>query len=113
MLAYLLMSGVSAGALYAMVAIGLVLVYRSTGHINFSHGELFMFGGFIAYTFFVIMGIPYFLSLALAVVGGFVLGVISDRTVYRPLIKAPPLTMVLATVAVSYTHLTLPTILLV
>ena len=86
MLAYLLMSGVSAGALYAMVAIGLVLVYRSTGHINFSHGELFMFGGFIAYTFFVIMGIPYFLSLALAVVGGFVLGVISDRTVYLSLI---------------------------
>tara|TARA_Y100000588_G_scaffold92036_1_gene99457 strand:+ start:436 stop:1317 length:882 start_codon:yes stop_codon:yes gene_type:complete len=102
MLAYLLMSGISAGALYAMVAIGLVLVYRSTGHINFSHGELFMFGGFIAYTFFVIMGIPYFLSLALAVVGGFVLGVISDRTVYRPLIKAPPLTMVLATVGFSF-----------
>jgi len=102
MLAYLLMSGIATGALYAMVAIGLVLVYRSTGHINFSHGELFMFGGFIAYTFFVILGVPYFLSLILAVIGGFVLGVLSDRAVYRPLIKAPPLTMVLATVGFSF-----------
>jgi|TARA_B100000749_G_scaffold195395_1_gene151817 branched-chain amino acid transport system permease protein len=102
MLAYLLMSGIATGALYAMVAIGLVLVYRSTGHINFSHGELFMFGGFIAYTFFVILGVPYFLSLILAVIGGFVLGILSDRAVYRPLIKAPPLTMVLATVGFSF-----------
>ena len=45
MFAYLIASGISTGALYAMVAIGLVLVYRSTGHINFSHGELFMMGG--------------------------------------------------------------------
>ena len=102
MFAYLIASGISTGALYAMVAIGLVLVYRSTGHINFSHGELFMFGGFIAYTCFVILGMPYFVSLVVAVIGGFALGVLCDRTVYRPLIKAPALTMVLATVGFSF-----------
>ncbi len=102
MLAYLLASGISTGALYALVAVGLVLVFRSTGHINFSHGELFMFGGFIAYTCFVMFGLPYLLSLVIAVVGGFLLGVLCDRTVYRPLIKAPALTMVLATVGFSF-----------
>lgn len=102
MLLYLLASGLTTGALYGMVAIGLVLVFRSTGHINFSHGELFMLGGFFAYTFHVILGWPYVLSLVLAVIGGFLLGVVSDRVIYRRLIKAPPLTMVLATVGFSF-----------
>lgn len=100
--AYLISSGITAGALYALVAVGLVLCYRTTGHINFGHGELFMIGGFLAFTFHVLLGWPYLLSLVLAVIGGFILGVITDRTVYRPLIKAPPLTMVLATVGFSF-----------
>ena len=102
MFPYLLTSGLTTGALYAMVAIGLVLVYRSTGHINFSHGELFMLGGFFAYTFNVMLGLDYLVSMLLAVVGAFFVGVASDRLVYRPLIRAPGLAMVLATVGFSY-----------
>ncbi len=102
MLPFLLTSGLTTGALYAMVAIGLVLVYRSTGHINFSHGELFMLGGFFAYSLIMFAGLPYVVALFLAVILSFLLGVISDRLVYRPLIKAPGLTMVLATVGFSY-----------
>ena len=67
MLPYLLISGLTSGALYAMVAIGLVVVYRSTGHINFAHGELFMIGGFLAYSMITMLGFPYLLSLVLAV----------------------------------------------
>ena len=100
--AYLLSSGLTSGALYALVAVGLVLCYRTTGHINFAHSELFMLGGFIAFTLHVMWGLPYIPSLLLAVVAGFLLGVLTDRAVYRPLIKAPPLTMVLATVGFSY-----------
>lgn len=102
MLPYLLISGLTSGALYAMVAIGLVVVYRSTGHINFAHGELFMMGGFFAYSMITMLGFPYLLSLVLAVILSFVLGVISDRAVYRPLMKAPGMTIVLATVGFSY-----------
>ena len=100
--AYLLSSGVTAGALYALVAVGLVLCYRTTGHIDFAHGELFMMGGFFAFTLHVLLGWPYVPSLLVAVLGAFALGVLTDRAVYRPLIKAPPLTMVLATVGFSY-----------
>jgi branched-chain amino acid transport system permease protein len=102
MFPFLLTSGLTTGALYAMVAIGLVLVYRSTGHINFSHGELFMLGGFFAYSLIEYLAFPYVIALVIAVVLSFGLGVISDRLVYRPLIKAPALTMVLATVGFSY-----------
>lgn len=102
MLLYLLTSGLTSGALYAMVAIGLVVVYRSTGHINFAHGELFMMGGFFAYSMITLLGFPYLLSMVLAVVLSFLLGVLSDRAVYRPLMKAPGTTIVLATVGFSY-----------
>ena len=100
--AYMLSSGLTTGALYALVAVGLVLCYRTTGHINFAHGELFMLGGFFAFTLHVMLGWPYLPSLLVAVVATFALGVLSDRAVYRPLIKAPPLTMVLATVGFSF-----------
>ena len=100
--AYLLSSGITSGALYALVAVGLVLCYRTTGHINFGHGELFMMGGFFAFTLHVLWGMPYLPSLLIAVAGGFALGVLTDRSVYRPLIKAPPLSMVLATVGFSF-----------
>ncbi len=100
--AYALTSGLTAGALYALVAVGLVLCYRTTTHMNFSHGELFMLGGFLAYTFHVMFGLNYYLSLALAVSGSFLLGIITDRAVYRPLISAPPMAMVMATVGFSF-----------
>ncbi len=102
MLSYLLVSGVSTGMLYSLIAVGLVLVFRSTGHINFAHGELFMAGGFFAYTGHVMLGWPYALALVGAVVGGFALGVVIDRIVYRPLIDAPGLNIVLATVGLSF-----------
>ena len=102
MLPFLLTSGLTTGALYALVAIGLVLVYRSTGHINFSHGELFMLGGFFAYSLITYVKLPYFVALIVAVGLSLCLGILSDRLVYRPLIRAPGLTMVLATVGFSY-----------
>ncbi len=102
MLPFLLTSGITTGALYALVALGLVLVYRATTHINFAHGELFMMGGFFAYSFIKFMHMPYFLALLLAIPLTFLLGVVSDRLVYRPLIQAPGLTIMLATVGFSY-----------
>lgn len=101
-LAYALTSGITSGALYALVAVGLVLCYRTTTHMNFSHGELFMLGGFLAYTFHVILGFHYGLSLFLAVAASFCIGLLTDRMVYRPLISAPPMAMVMATVGFSF-----------
>ena len=102
LLSYILASGITSGALYALVAIGLVICYRTTGHLNFSHGEMFMFGGYFAFSLHVLWGVPYIPSLLLAVAGGACLGLLGDRTVFRTLIKAPPMAMVLATVGLSF-----------
>ncbi len=102
MLPFLLTSGLTTGALYSLVALGLVLVYRATTHINFAHGELFMMGGFFAYSLIKFANFPYVAALLLTIPLTFALGVISDRVVYRPLIRAPGLTLVLATVGFSY-----------
>ena len=102
MLPVLLTSGITTGALYALVALGLVMVYRATTHINFAHGELFMMGGFFAYSLITYMHMPYVLALLLTIPLTFTVGIAFDRLVYRPLIAAQGLTIVLATVGFSY-----------
>lgn len=102
LLTYLLVSGITSGAMYALVAVGLVICYRTTGHLNFSHGEMYMIGGYFAFTFHVMWGVPYVPSLLLAVAAGAAMGLLSDRLVFRRLIKAPPMAMVVATVALSF-----------
>ena len=85
-----------------MVALGLVVVYRSTGHINFAHGELLMIGSFFAYSFIVQFHLAYVLALLLSVVLTFVLGAATDRLIYRRLARSHDTTLVLATVGLSF-----------
>lgn len=102
MLGYLILSGVTTGALYALVALGVVIVFKATGTVNFAHGDLFMIGGFLAYTFHVMLGMNYILALLLAVAGGFAIGVVTDRIAFRPLMRASLVSLVLATVGFSF-----------
>ncbi len=95
MFSYLMATGISTGALYAMVALGLVVVFKATQVVNFAHGETFMIGGFLAYTFHVMLGLPYIPSLLLAVAGSFALGIAVDRLVFRPLMQRQTLVSVL------------------
>jgi branched-chain amino acid transport system permease protein len=102
MFGYLLISGLTTGGLYAMVAIGLVVVFRATGHMNFAHGELFMIAGCIAYSLIVQFHLPTIPSLLLAVFFTFLLGILTDRLVYRRLTSAHSTSLVLATVGLSF-----------
>ena len=67
MFSYLMATGISTGALYALVALGLVVIYKATSVVNFAHGEMFMLGGFLAFTFHVLWGWQYIVALVLAV----------------------------------------------
>ncbi|MBI3514608.1 MAG: branched-chain amino acid ABC transporter permease [Proteobacteria bacterium] len=102
MLGYLLFSGVTTGALYALVALGLVVVFKATTVVNFAHGDLFMIGGFLAYTLHVMLQVPYVPALALAVVLAFGVGMLTDRIAFRPLMKSNMVALVLATVGFSF-----------
>lgn len=102
LLGYLLVSGVTTGALYALIALGIVVVNKASGVINFAHGELFMVAGFVAWTLHVPLGLPYGLALVGAVAFGFVIGILTDRIAFRPLINADLVSLVLATVGLSF-----------
>jgi branched-chain amino acid transport system permease protein len=99
---YLLMSGITTGALYALVALGFVVVNKATGVINFAQGEFFMFAGFIAWMLHVQFGINYLLTFVLAVGFGFLLGCLTDRLAFRPIAKSDVVSLVLATVGIAF-----------
>ena len=102
LLAYLLLSGLTTGALYALIALGIVVVNKATGVINFAHGELFMFSGFFAWMLHVQMGVPYLPALLLAVAFGFMLGAVIDLTAFRPLKNTNVISLVLATIGIAF-----------
>ena len=99
---YLLMSGVTTGALYGLVALGFVVVNKATGIINFAQGEFFMFAGFVAWMLHVQLGVDYFLTFAFAVACGFLLGCLTDRVAFRPIAKSDVISLVLATVGIAF-----------
>jgi len=102
MLSYLLATGITTGALYALVALGIVVVYKATEVVNLAHGELFMIGGFLAYTLHVMVKLPYVPSLLFAVGGSFLIGILTDRIAFRPLMKEGLVSVLLATIGISF-----------
>src|SRR5579862_5439582 len=102
MFGYLFTTGITTGALYALVALGITIVYKATRSVNFAHGDLFMICGFIAYTFHVMWGLPYVVSLVLAVIAGFAIGAVAERVVFRPLMSEGIVSILLATIGLSF-----------
>jgi branched-chain amino acid transport system permease protein len=79
-----LIGGVSLGAIYALVALGFSLVYRTMGLVNFSHGNVVMIGAYLASTFFLSTRLPFALAMVVAIVVTAMIGVFIER-VLRPL----------------------------
>jgi len=79
-----LIGGLALGAIYALVALGFSLVYRTMGLVNFAHGQVVMVGAFTASTFYLTVKLPFGVAIAVAVVVTGLLGLIIER-VLRPL----------------------------
>lgn len=92
--------GVMNGVVYGLVALGLVLVYKGTRVFNFAQGE---FGTIGAYLLFYLLtkGLPYWLGILLAVAGTLIIGLGLERVVIRPLIEAPRINVLVATIAIA------------
>ena len=88
-----IMSGIATGGIYASVALALVMIYQATHHVNFAQGEMATFSTYIALTF-INMGLPYWAALIAAVVLSFIIGVVIERTLMRPMANAPILASV-------------------
>jgi len=98
----LLLAGVAQGCVYALVALGFVLIYKATETVNFAQGDLMMLGGFFALTASVIMGWPYWATILFAVVAMAVVGMLLERLVLRPVLGQPAFTVVMITIGVGY-----------
>ena len=94
-------NGVTIGVVYALIAIGLTLVFGILGVINFAHGEFYMIGAFLTYTLTVRLGLEYFLALALTIAGGAAVGLLAERLAVRPLKDRHMFTVVLSTLGLS------------
>jgi len=94
-------NGVTIGVVYALIAIGLTLVFGILGVINFAHGEFYMIGAFLTYTLTVRLGLEYFLALALTIGGGAAVGLLAERLAVRPLKDRHMFTVVLSTLGLS------------
>ena len=86
----LLVSGVAAGALYALVAIGLVLIYKATDIVNFAQGEAVTVGAYMGWLAVAQLHLPYLLALPLVAAGSALVGVAVERVAFRPLLRSPP-----------------------
>ena len=102
MLAQLLVSGVAQGALYALVALAMTVIYRATTVINFGHGDLVMAGAFVVYLLVVMGGAPFIVSALLAVALLFAFGVAVYKGLIRPIMAGPHLALAMMAVAVGY-----------
>lgn len=89
--------GIASGALYSLAALGIVLIYKTTGVLNFAHGAIGMFSAFIAYQVGVVMALPALLAVVLALAFAAAFGWFMERFTLRPLRERPVLTRVIVT----------------
>lgn len=89
------------GSMYALVAIGLSMVYGILRLINFAHGDVLMIGAYVGFFLLTLYKVPFVLVLILPMVVGGIIGVIVERVAYRPLRKAPEVALLITSLAVS------------
>ena len=96
-----LTTGIMVGGIYALVALGWVLIYKCSGVLNLAMGELTLIGAYVSLSFYT-MGVPFLASLLISLVIGFVLGIITERVFLDKLIGEPVLTVIMVTVGLSF-----------
>ena len=96
-----LTSGIMVGGIYALVALGWVLIYKCSGVLNLAMGEMTLVGAYVSLSFYS-MGVPFLLSLLFSLIIGFILGILTERIFLDKLIGEPVLTVIMVTVGLSF-----------
>ena len=96
------LSGITIGCVYGLVALGFVLIFKATEVINFAQGELLMLGAFISYSLISILNFPYWAAMLVTVVVMGLFGMLLERTVLRSLVGEPVYAIVIVTIGIAY-----------
>ncbi len=97
-----LISGISLGSIYAIIALGYTMVYGIAKMLNFAHGDVIMVGGYISFCVAFYLGLPVWLGMILAMVVCTLLGILIEGLAYKPLRQAPSLAVQITAIGVSY-----------
>ena len=90
-----------ASAIYALMAIGLSLIFGILGFINFAHGDFAMVGAYIFFALIVMFGLPWWIGLILVIAAAVVLGIIIEKLTFKPVRKSPTFTPLIISIGVG------------
>ena len=96
------LNGLQLGSIYALVALGYTMVYGIILLLNFAHGDIILFGSYVAWIALVQLGLNPAIAVLLAIFGCVLLGVLIDKVAYAPLREAPRLSILITAIGVSY-----------
>jgi branched-chain amino acid transport system permease protein len=97
----LVVSGLSLGMMYALIAIGFVIIFKCSKAFNIAQGYFVMLGGYIGYTFLVPLRLPVWASIIAAIAVAVVMGLAIERLALRPLVGQPVLAVIMMTIALA------------
>ena len=97
-----LISGLSLGSIYALIALGYTMVYGIAKMLNFAHGDVIMVGAFTVIVVINSMGLPAVVGIIASVLVCVIMGVLIEKIAYKPLRSSPPLSVLITAIGVSY-----------
>ena len=98
----LLISGISQGCVYGLIALGFVLIYKATEMVNFAQGDIMMLGAYVAITFITIWDWPYYWAVPAAIAVMALVGVVLERILLRPMIGEPHFAVLMLTIGLGF-----------
>ena len=96
-----IVSGLATGGLYGLIALGFVLIYKSSDVLNFTTGEIMMLGAYMFYTFHSLLQLNFWCSLFLVIIFSVMFGLIVERVCLRPLIGEPVISVIMVTLGLG------------
>ncbi|WNF35800.1 branched-chain amino acid ABC transporter permease [Bacillaceae bacterium IKA-2] len=97
----MLITGIVVGSIYALVALGFVLIYKASDALNLANGEFVLIGSYICLTLVTVYQIPFIIAFLLTLVINAAVGMTVERVVLRPLINAPVISVIMATIGLA------------
>lgn len=94
-------AGITMGAVYSLIALGFVLIYKSSKILNFAQGEFVLVGGYVALFFITLLGLPIWLGVVLLIATSALLGFAIEKLTIRPLVRQPILSIIIMTIGLS------------
>jgi branched-chain amino acid transport system permease protein len=94
-------NGITQGSLYALVAIGFVIIFGTMNLVTFAHGEVYMVAAFVGYFAMTVYGLPWAVALACGMIAGAVMGVAVEKLAFRPMRNAGHMPPLLITIGLS------------